>query len=293
MRAGKIVGVELIINNWFIGVIALFALAGLVNKVLLVFSAVLCHEVAHMLMATGLGYKVRQVELLPFGAVARIDNLADAGATSEILIAAAGPLASMALAVLCYSGITQAGNWKDVVVFWGEVNLMLALFNLLPALPLDGGRILRALLSRRREYRDATAIVVWISYSITCMLVILAGLGYWLHNTINVTLLAAAVFLVFTARTENELAGFRAMRILAAKKTEFITRRIMPTRHLTALESTVLGEVIRLLGSEEYYIVHIVDENFRLCGIVTETEIWDGLLQKGIKSKLKEFLADD
>lgn len=290
MRAGKVAGVELVVNNWFIAVVVLFAVAGLVNKVLLVFSAVLCHELAHTLMAAGLGYKVRQVELLPFGAVARIDNLADAGATSEILIAAAGPLASMVLAVLCYSIIKEAGNWKAIVEFLGEVNLMLALFNLLPALPLDGGRILRALLCYRREYREATALIVTISYGIAGMLVIIAGVGYWLHATINVTVIVAAVFLFFTARTENDLAGFRAMRILAAKKTELTTRRIMPTSHLTALENTMLGDVICLFGSEAYYVVHIVDQNLRLCGILSETEIWDGLMQRGIRSKLKEFV---
>ena len=290
MRAGKIAGAELVINNWFILLFALFAAAGLVSKVLLVFSAVLCHELAHMLMAIGLGYKVKQVELLPFGAVARIEGIADAGAISEIMIAAAGPLASMALAVLCYIGIHEVSNWQDVCQFYGEVNLMLALFNLLPALPLDGGRILRAILSCRRDYRDATAIVVTISYSIICILAILTGAGYWLYNTINLTMLVAALFLFITVRTEKNLAGFRAMRILASKKTELLGRQVMPTSHLTAMESAMLGDIIRLFGPEKYYIIHIIDQNFKLCGALTETEVWEGLVQKGIKSRINEFI---
>lgn len=290
MRAGKIAGVEIIINNWFLGLLALFTVAGLVNKVLLIFSAVLWHELAHMLMAGGLGYKVRQVELLPFGATARIERLADAGSVSEIMIAAAGPLASLGLAVLCYGGLSKISSLEEVLRFYGEVNLLLAGFNLLPALPLDGGRILRAILNRRREYRNATAIVVTISHIISCMLLILAGLAYWLDNTINLTMLVAAGFLLLTARTENTLAGFRAMRILAAKKAELISRGIMPTSHLTAIENTAIGEVIRLFHPEQYYIVHIVDQNFKLCGALTETEVWEGLLKKGLKAKINEFL---
>ena len=290
MRAGKIAGVELVINNWFILLFALFAAAGLVSKVLLVFSAVLCHELAHMLMAIGLGYKVKQVELLPFGAVARVEGIADAEAISEIMIAAAGPLASMALAVLCYIGIYQVNHWQDVCQFYGEVNLMLALFNLLPALPLDGGRILRAILSCRRDYRDATAIVVTISYSIIGILAILTGAGYWFYHTINLTMLVAALFLLITVRAEKNLAGFRAMRILASKKTELLGRQIMPTSHLTAMESAMLGDIIRLFGPEKYYIIHIIDQNFKLCGALTETEVWEGLVQKGIKSRINEFL---
>ncbi len=290
MRAGKIAGVEIIVNNWFLGLITLFAVAGLVNKVLLIFSAVLWHELAHMLMAGGLGYKVKQVELLPFGAMARVERLADAGAASEIMIAAAGPLASLGLAVLCYSGMSGAGGWQEVLRFYGEVNLMLAGFNLLPALPLDGGRILRALLTRRRDYRNATAIVVTLSHIISCMLLVLAGIAYWLNNTVNLTMLVAAGFLLLTARTENTLAGFRAMRILASKKAELIGSGIMPTSHLTAMENAVISEVIRLFGPEQYYIVHIVDQNFKLCGALTETEVWEGLLKRGIKARVNEFL---
>lgn len=290
MRAGKIAGVEIIVNNWFLGLLALFIVAGLVNKVLLIFSAVLWHELAHMLMAGGLGYKVRQVELLPFGATARIERLADAGAVSEIMIAAAGPLASLGLAALCYIGLSKISGWQEVLHFYGEVNLLLAGFNLLPALPLDGGRILRAILNCRRDYRNATAIVVTISHIISCLLLVLAGLAYWLDNTVNLTMLVAAGFLLLTARTENTLAGFRAMRILANKKAELLGRGIMPTSHLTAMENAVIGEVIGLFNPEQYYIVHVVDRNFKLCGALTETEVWEGLIKKGIKARINEFL---
>lgn len=290
MRAGKVAGVEIVLNNWFLALIALFAAAGLVSKLMLVFSAVLLHEFAHMLMAGGLGYRVRQIEILPFGAVARVERLADAGAASEIMIAAAGPIASLVLAAACYVQLAESGSWQEVVKFYGEVNLMLALFNLLPALPLDGGRILRAMLSRRRDYREATAIVVTISYIISCMLVVLAGMGYWLNHTINLTMLIAAGFLLITARTENNLAGFRAMRILAGKKAELSGCGVMPTSHLTAMESAAINDVIQLLRPEKYYIIHVIDQDFHLCGALTETEVWERLLERGIRGKVNDFL---
>ncbi|HML31256.1 MULTISPECIES: site-2 protease family protein [Sporomusa] len=290
MRAGKIAGVEIIVNNWFLGLIAVFAVAGLADKALLIVSAVLLHELAHMLMAGGLGYKVKQVELLPFGATARVERLADAGAVSEIMIAAAGPLASLGLAALCYAAAGVAGSWQEEIYFYGETHLMLAGFNLLPALPLDGGRILRAVLTRRRDYRAATAIVVTMSHIISCLLIVLAGLIFLFDHTVNLTMLVAAGFLLLTARTENTLAGFRTMRILARKKAELIACGIMPTRHLTAIEDAAISEVIALFGPEQYYIVHIVDQNFKLCGALTETEVWEGLLKKGIRARIKEFL---
>ena len=290
MRAGKMAGVEIIFNNWFLAVLALFAAAGLGGKILLVFSAVVLHELAHMLMAGGLGYKVKQVELLPFGATARVERLADAGAASEIMIAAAGPMASLVLAALCYARLNEAGVWQEVVRFYGEVNLTLALFNLLPALPLDGGRILRALLSRRRDYRESTAIVVTISHIIGCLLVLLAGAEYWLYGILNLTMLIAAGFLFVTARAENNLAGLRGMRILAGKKAELSSRGVMPTSHLTAMENTAVSDIIRLLGPEQYYVIHIVDRDFHLSGALTETEVWEQLLERGIKGKVNDFI---
>lgn len=290
MRAGKVAGVEIVFNNWFLALLALFTAAGLGGKILLVFSAVVLHELAHMLMAGGLGYKVKQVELLPFGAMARVERLADAGAASEIMIAAAGPMASLVLAALCYARWNEAGAWQEVVRFYGEVNLTLALFNLLPALPLDGGRILRALLSRRRDYRESTAIVVTISHIIGCLLILMAAVEYWLSSIINLTMLIAAGFLFVTARAENNLAGLRGMRILAGKKAELSRRGVMPTSHLTAMENTAVSDVIRLFGPEQYYVIHIVDRNFRLSGALTETEVWEQLLERGIKGKVNDFL---
>ncbi|HWQ60771.1 MAG TPA: M50 family metallopeptidase, partial [Negativicutes bacterium] len=93
MRAGRVAGVQLILNNWFLALIVLFAFAGLAGKVLAVFAAVLWHEAAHAAAAAALGYRVREIELLPFGGVARIERADTAGAASEIIMAAAGPLA--------------------------------------------------------------------------------------------------------------------------------------------------------------------------------------------------------
>ena len=290
MRACKIAGVEVILNNWFLVLIAVFAAAGMSGKIILVFSAVIWHELAHALMAAGLGYKVKQVELLPFGATARIERLADAGAESEIMIAAAGPLASMVLAALCYMGLDRSSSWQDVLIFYGQVNVLLAAFNLLPALPLDGGRILRAILSRRRSYREATIIVVNISKVIAILLMAGATAEYYLAKSINLTVIIAALFLIVTSRAETNLAEFRGMRILARKKAELAGLSVMPTSHVTATSNAVISEVIRMFGPEQYYVVHIVDKDFHLCGALTETELWEGLPERGIKAKVGELL---
>jgi len=290
LRAGRVAGVQLILNNWFLALIVLFAFAGLAGKVLAVFAAVLWHEAAHAVAAAVLGYRVREIELLPFGGVARIERADTAGAASEIIMAAAGPLASMVLAAAVYLARDYFPSqvlWLD---FYGEVNLMLAFFNLLPALPLDGGRILRALLATRREWGEATAAVAGLGKLLALALAVATAVGVWQTGTVNLTFLAAAVWLLVATRAETTAAGFRAMRILAAKKAELTARGVMPTSHLTALASVPVREVVRLFGPEQYYVVLVVDRGCRLKGALTETEVWEEWPNRGFSARIGDFL---
>ncbi len=281
---------QLILNNWFLALIVLFAFAGLAGKALAVFAAVLWHEAAHAAAAATLGYRVREIELLPFGGVARIEQADTAGAASEIIMAAAGPLASMVLAAAVYLArevLPAQALWLD---FYAQTNLMLAFFNLLPALPLDGGRILRALLALRWEWAAATTAVAGLGKLLAVALAVASFSEVWRSGTANLTLLIAAVWLFATARAETAAAGFRAMRVLARKKAELTARGVMPTAHLTALASAPARDIVRLFGPEQYYVVLVVDRDCRLRGTLTETEVWEEWPQRGFSARIGDFL---
>lgn len=290
MRVGKVNGVQLILNNWFLVLMCLFAVVGMAGKALAVFSAVLLHELAHAAAALALGFAVREVELLPFGGVARIERLGDAGASSEMIIAAAGPITSLVLAALMHVSIVSFPIWADDLSFYKQVNLTLALFNLIPGLPLDGGRILRAWLSKYREYTDATLIAAKISKFIAILLCSVVIYDYLATGTVNITFVFAAVFLYVAAKTEVKVAGFRQMRVLSQKKASLTAKGVMPARHLTALEGTIVSDIINLFGPEEYYVVLVVDDNFHVCGTLTETEVWESLPGHGLYTQISKFL---
>ncbi len=278
------------LNNWFLALIVLFAFAGLAGKALAVFAAVLWHEAAHAAVATTLGYRVREIELLPFGGVARIERADTAGAASEIIMAAAGPLASLVLAAAVYFArefLPAHALWLE---FYGQANLMLAGFNLLPALPLDGGRILRALLALRWDWGQATTAVAGLGKLLAVVLAAVAAAGVWQGGTVNLTFVIAAVWLFVAARAETAAAGFRVMRILARKKAELTARGVMPTVHLTATASARVSEIVRLFGPEQYHVVLVVDGDCRLRGALTETEVWEGWPGRGFAARIGDFL---
>ncbi|HEY8546574.1 MAG TPA: site-2 protease family protein [Acidimicrobiales bacterium] len=135
----------------------------------LLFAAVTVHELAHSLVARRYGSPVEAIDLLPVGGVSRLGRLPD-DPGQQARVALAGPLASVVLAVVLGAGAVAAGlplSPADLLaaplpVRLAWVNLLLAGFNLLPAFPLDGGRLLRAVLARRMDGDRATAVAARI-----------------------------------------------------------------------------------------------------------------------------------
>ena len=281
---------KILLSPWLLLLILLFALADMCGKVLLVFSAVLWHELSHAWVAMKFGLKVREIELLPFGGVARIEGLGIVSPGQEMMIAAAGPAVSLVLAATSYLLMTYGGMWADVWEFYYRTNMMLALFNLLPGLPLDGGRILRAYLGLYMDYGKATLIAVIISKWISVCLVIHVIYEYMTTSTINLTFVVAALFLYITADCEVKVASFRTLRILSQKKAELVGRGAMLTTYFTVVHHVLLKDLIKLFAADQYYIVRIVDEECKLYATVTETKIWEALPQKGLYATIGELI---
>jgi stage IV sporulation protein FB len=290
LHIGKIFGIQITLNFYFLGLLLLFSLADMSGKVLLLFSAVLWHEGAHALMAHRLGYQVKEIELLPFGGVARIERFSDVAAGSEIMIAAAGPLASLMMAGMSYFAWLKGGTVAEVLSFYFWVHMTLALFNLLPALPLDGGRIFRAILSLFIGYREATQLAAQLSKVFSALLLILIVYEYLNMGTMNVTFLIAAIFLYHSAKSELTASGFRAMRLLAFKKAYLSKRGLLPTQYFIAQRQLSLKEVIAVFRPELYHVVIVVDDELQPCGTLSESEVWQGIQQLGIYASLDKLL---
>lgn len=139
------------LDYWIVGFVA----------TLFFFASVLLHELSHAAMANRLGEKVDRITLFIFGGVARLSG-EPKSANSEIEIAGVGPLTSLALALVFWLISNAIGPavslWTGVFRYLAFINLALALFNLLPGFPLDGGRLLRAVLWKRwGDLQRATA----------------------------------------------------------------------------------------------------------------------------------------
>lgn len=212
IRFGKLFGITLT-ANWslllLVAVMSLYLafssgniLAGLIIgpvMMVLLFASVLAHELGHSLVAQRLGVRIQEIELHFFGGAAKMLSMPRTP-RDEILIAAAGPAVSFALAGLfgLVSAVTATGF--GVVSFLASINLILGAFNLIPALPTDGGRILRAALATRYSGLEATKIAVRVAR------VSAIGLGIYFVATLNFFGLLLVAFLWMLGTRELRMA---------------------------------------------------------------------------------------
>jgi Zn-dependent protease len=183
-RIGSLLGFPVEVSWSFLLLLAVSMLAfgGMtaVFVTLLAFASVLTHELGHAVVARRLGVRVSSIELGFFGGAAKMTEL-PRSANHEIAIAVAGPVVSLALAAAGFG----LGRLTGVPLFGliGWINLVIAGFNLLPALPMDGGRILRALLTRRMDFVAATDLAVKVA-RVFAVIFGVVGLAYGMYQLV-------------------------------------------------------------------------------------------------------------
>ncbi|HHY66713.1 MAG TPA: hypothetical protein GX517_05870 [Alicyclobacillus sp.] len=276
--AGK--GMPIRVHPLFLFLVALAVAAGLVWEVIVVFCVVVIHELAHIAMARAFGYRIRELTLLPFGGVAIIEG--EPGVWSpgrEVWIAAAGPLANGILtgvALVLYS----AQIWSEgFAAFFVRVNLTMMLFNLLPALPLDGGRIWRAVSSRTFGYGRAGELAVnsafWCSGALATL-----GAGTAIWGAPHVGMWALAGFLAISARQIRREIPYEAARWLyglkkAPKSEPRAVRPLAVHRHIRA------GEIARYFAPEAFHLIAVLDDEGKIIFIIEEQEFLEFLFAPG------------
>lgn len=215
LRLGTLAGISVRIHSTFLVLLALlsvselmrgYGLAGVVGELTLttfVFGIVVLHELGHALTARRFGIATRDITLYPIGGIARLEHMPE-NPKQELLIALAGPAVNLALAgagIGLIAANVGAGHLPLLLRFT-VINSSLALFNLIPAFPMDGGRVLRALMARRHSYVQATHTAAIVGKWFALLLAV-AGLVY------NPMLMLIAAFVWFAGRSEERMVQYR------------------------------------------------------------------------------------
>lgn len=281
MKVGRVYGIDLYINGWFIFHLSLFFIAGLLDKGLILFGVVLLHELAHTVTAMRYGIKVLEIELLPFGGVARLGSELALNPRKESIVALAGPLTNLLLIALALAA-RNYGFWhEELGPFFIQCNALLATFNMLPALPLDGGRVLRAYLARSIGLRQATYFCIALGQGGAVLITTLATLGLMLGVS-GLDLLILGLFVFYTATREKKTAPYLFVRQLTQKKSELVEMGVLPAEMVVSLANVPLRDVIIFFVPQKFHLVVLLNQDYQCQGIISETEVVDALLDKGM-----------
>lgn len=300
-QIGRLFGIPIRVHYLFFALLALFAIidarrggarAGLEGALLIttLFGCVVLHELGHSLVARRYGVRVASITLLPIGGVAMMDRIPE-DPNKELTIAIAGPLVNLGIAAVL-GGIVYAlypGRpfiLSEHMAFLPKMvvlNVGLAVFNLIPAFPMDGGRILRALLATRIEYTRATGIAASIGrftafgFGALGILALFAG---------NPFLLFIALF-VYVGATQEE----RAVRMRALMRNVPVSYA-MTTGFGIAAPWEPIGAVLGR-AAQTFQRVFLVTHEDRLAGVLTYEAMANAMQQRGAMTTVGDVMRAD
>lgn len=286
MTLGKIAGVYIRVNLAFLLLAMIYAGLGWGLEILVIVASLFIHEMAHTVVALLLGVKVGEIEILPFGGQARIEDFTGLEPDVDIYIALAGPLVSLSLAALCYFLV----RWSDqsIGVFVFRLNIGLGLFNLLPALPLDGGRIVRATLSPAMGFKKSTRVAAIMGQVLSIGLAA-SGVYMCYNNNFNgINLVVMGFFLFWAARREKQYLAYAFMRFLINKKAELARRGLLESRQVVAAPLTRVIKVLDQTRPTHYLLVVVMDEADQVAAMLGEARLIETLLEKGPQATLRD-----
>lgn len=300
-KLGKVFGINVYMHATFLILIAWIvltewgethsgrAVAGAVLFILALFVCVVAHEFGHALAARRYGIQTNDITLLPIGGVSSLERIPD-DPRQELMVALAGPAVSVAIAaaLLLAAWITGATGHLTQIGPWGNVpfieqlllaNVMLVIFNLLPAFPMDGGRIFRSLLARRMDYSRATRIAANVGQG---MALLFAGLGLFG----NPVLIVIALFVWIGAGQEAAMAELKSVL------SGIAVSRVTITDFSTISSSDTLTRPVELMLHGTQQDFPVVDDG-RLVGILTRKELLSGLSKSGPDMPVSQVMRKD
>lgn len=290
MTIFKLWGVKVKVNLLFIVVIFLFLLIGELPRVLIAFFCVLVHEIGHILTARQYGLKTTQIEFLPFGGVAVFEDMLQLDPKAELKVALAGPAVNFVL-VLVTTLLTRYDLLNlHLALFFITYNLYIGIFNLIPAFPLDGGRVLRAILAQIKNYWQATDLTL----KVTRLFAILLGLGAvvsWIMNRASLITLLGAFFVYYAALKEKEQSIFVLIKYLTRKKLQISKDGYLPLEQFIVSADINLLRVLKTINPGTFAQFLIYDKDYQLMGIITEIEVLETFFEEGKNVPIKLLLT--
>lgn len=274
------------INKLFIPYIALIIVIGFGKAFIGGFIFVFLHEMAHIICARILGIKDISLKIIPMGTYIESKKIDDLKPKEDILVSLAGPFLNLIFAIIFFLMSIFIKN--NTIVWCGFINLSLGLFNLVPAFPLDGARVLRALLSRKIIYKKANLITIRVSF-ISGFFILGLFIILVINRVFNITLLLIGLLILIISYKEKERIVYIIMGDIVKKKNRFLKDNYIENKSISVYYKRDLINLLGIVDKNKNNIFTILDENMKVLGVVYEYEVIETLKLYGNMS-IEEYM---
>jgi len=242
--------------------------------------ALLLHETGHLLAAKRQGQTIEEIEIAPYGAVITLANLEEASPLSALLTALAGPVFSL-IGCFLAAALEQCGIFSfSFARLFAKHNLLLLLLNLFPALPMDGGRMLRAVLSVFLPYTTATRWLIRIGYLFSAWLMILS-LYYGIQGKLILSPAFAGIYLMYAAALEGRQGIGRYITSLIARRKRLEDHEYIEIKEIAAGSHMPLLQLLPAMHTGKLHRIYVLsDDGMDEKGIVLEKDFFETLMQR-------------
>lgn len=235
--------------------------------------SVFAHEIAHLLAAFCIGLKPNRIVFFPFGVNLKLKNTIIASLSDEIIVYLSGPFFNIIMALICK--FLLSNKYSELLYY---NNIALFLFNILPILPMDGGVIIKRILSDRVGRKSSLKILKISSTALIAILFIIQGYFFY-KNNYNFSVLIAIIFLtgnIFTNKEKYNLELTRQLMFYKQKEKY----KIKKVKGLQIKHNTDYKELIQEFSKCNNYIIFKEDISGKIEEILTEKEILEKVLTK-------------
>lgn len=274
------------LSKWLIPQLLIFFFLGLKLEIALAFFWIILHEFAHYIIAIKIGAGVENFKVHFLGAALELEDYEELTQFEQISICLAGPIFNYICAGFFYFIYRMYGGWFIYSCF--EVNIVLAIFNSIPAYPLDGSRILNSYLSTKMLFKQASKITAYISYFVGGIFVFLFFTMLFYIHKLNIIILAAGIFIIYETYLQKRRVMYIIMGDIIKKRELLIKRKFIDNRFISVYYNQSLINILGLVDKSRFHIFYVLNDDMNLVYILREDELMEALKLHGNIS-LKEY----
>ncbi|MGL5577216.1 MAG: site-2 protease family protein [Sarcina sp.] len=248
------------------------------GKLILTFLFIVLHEFSHFLAAKKLGSNIVNFKVHPLGATLEIEDYEGLEINDEILICIAGP---------CFNGITATISLILYMIYGEvmfknvfEINLVLGIMNFIPAYPLDGAKVLRAVLSKFFMYKKAHKISIIISFVISVIFAVLGGLLVFI-NIQSINILIVGIFMIYTTYTTKERTMYIVLDQIISKTKRFKETKYIENKDISVYYKENFITLLSMIERNKFNTFYVLNDKMEYLYEIREDEVVDVLKDQG------------